>query len=78
MTPQASADPIQAKIMSFMPVMFTFILAWAPSGLVLYWFSNNIVSMAQQIATNKLMKDPVPSGKVAGEKARKRKAKRST
>ena len=41
MTPQTTVDPVQAKIMKFMPVMFTFILAWAPAGLVLYWFSNN-------------------------------------
>ena len=57
MTPQTSADPTQQKIMSFMPVMFTFILAWAPSGLVLYWFSNNLVSMAQQLMTNRFLGD---------------------
>jgi len=57
MTPQTSADPTQQKIMSFMPVMFTFILAWAPSGLVLYWFSNNLVSMAQQLTTNRFLGD---------------------
>jgi YidC/Oxa1 family membrane protein insertase len=43
--------------MSFMPIMFTFILAWAPSGLVLYWFSNNLVSMAQQLTTNRFLGD---------------------
>ena len=53
MTPQTTVDPVQAKILKLMPVMFTFILAWAPAGLVLYWFSNNIVSMVQQILTNK-------------------------
>ena len=57
MTPQTSADPMQQKIMSFMPIMFTFILAWAPSGLVLYWFSNNLVSMAQQLTTNRFLMD---------------------
>ena len=57
MTPQTSADPMQAKIMQFMPIMFTFILAWAPSGLVLYWFSNNLVSMGQQTVTNRFLKD---------------------
>ena len=57
MTPQTSADPTQQKIMSFMPIMFTFILAWAPSGLVLYWFSNNLVSMAQQLTTNRFLGD---------------------
>lgn len=55
MTPQTTADPVQAKIMSFMPIMFTFILALAPSGLVLYWFSNNLVSAGQQIITNRML-----------------------
>jgi YidC/Oxa1 family membrane protein insertase len=55
MTPQTSADPVQAKMMQFMPVIFTFILAWAPAGLVLYWFSNNLVSMGQQVTTNRLL-----------------------
>jgi YidC/Oxa1 family membrane protein insertase len=53
MTPQTTVDPVQAKIMQFMPIMFTFILAWAPAGLVLYWFSNNLVSMVQQVVTNR-------------------------
>ena len=53
MTPQTTVDPVQAKIMQFMPIMFTFILAWAPAGLVLYWFSNNVVSMVQQVVTNR-------------------------
>ncbi len=53
MTPQTTVDPVQAKIMQFMPIMFTFILAWAPAGLVLYWFSNNLVSMLQQVVTNR-------------------------
>ena len=57
MTPQTSADPMQAKIMAFMPVMFTVMLAWAPAGLVLYWFSNNLVSMAQQKITNRILQD---------------------
>jgi YidC/Oxa1 family membrane protein insertase len=53
MTPTTTVDPVQAKIMQFMPVLFTIILAWAPAGLVLYWFSNNLVSMAQQVVTNR-------------------------
>ena len=57
MTPQTAADPMQQKIMSFMPIMFTVILAWAPSGLVLYWFSNNLVSMGQQMLTNRFLKE---------------------
>jgi YidC/Oxa1 family membrane protein insertase len=41
-------DPIQQKIFSWMPVMFTFMLASFPSGLVLYWAWNNILSLLQQ------------------------------
>ena len=49
------AEGMQAKIMMFMPVVFTLILAWAPSGLVLYWFANNLISMGQQAVTIRIM-----------------------
>ena len=49
------AEGMQAKIMMFMPVVFTLILAWAPSGLVLYWFANNLISMGQQAVTTRIM-----------------------
>ena len=41
-------DPIQAKVMLLMPVIFTFMFLWFPAGLVLYWTVNNILSIAQQ------------------------------
>lgn len=41
-------DPMQAKIMKMMPIVFTFMFLWFPSGLVLYWVVNNILSIAQQ------------------------------
>ncbi len=41
-------DPIQAKIMMALPIVFTFFFAFFPSGLVLYWFVNNLLSIAQQ------------------------------
>ena len=41
-------DPMQAKIMQWMPVVFTFFFLWFPAGLVLYWVVNNLLSMAQQ------------------------------
>ncbi|KZZ57589.1 MAG: membrane protein insertase YidC [Oleiphilaceae bacterium] len=41
-------DPMQAKIMKIMPVMMTVFFLWFPSGLVLYWLVNNILSIAQQ------------------------------
>ncbi|KGE04435.1 membrane protein insertase YidC [Pseudohaliea rubra] len=41
-------DPMQAKIMQWLPVVFTFFFLWFPAGLVLYWLVNNLLSMAQQ------------------------------
>ena len=41
-------DPIQAKIFLFMPIMFTFLLARFPAGLVIYWTWNNLLSIIQQ------------------------------
>ncbi|MFV0277539.1 MAG: membrane protein insertase YidC [Parahaliea sp.] len=41
-------DPMQAKIMQWMPVVMTFFFLWFPAGLVLYWVVNNLLSMAQQ------------------------------
>lgn len=41
-------DPMQAKVMKMMPIVFTFMFLWFPSGLVLYWVVNNILSIAQQ------------------------------
>lgn len=41
-------DPVQAKVMMLMPIMFTFMFLWFPSGLVLYWVLNNTLSIAQQ------------------------------
>tara|TARA_R110001592_G_scaffold30652_1_gene109453 strand:- start:8608 stop:10287 length:1680 start_codon:yes stop_codon:yes gene_type:complete len=44
----APPDPMQAKIMKIMPVMMTVFFLWFPSGLVLYWLVNNILSISQQ------------------------------
>jgi YidC/Oxa1 family membrane protein insertase len=52
------ADPVQAKMMMFMPLMFTGMLMWAPSGLVLYWTSSNLWAIGQQTLTNKLIGPP--------------------
>jgi YidC/Oxa1 family membrane protein insertase len=48
-------DPIQAKVMLFMPVMFTFMFLWFPAGLVLYWTVNNVLSIAQQWQINRMI-----------------------
>jgi YidC/Oxa1 family membrane protein insertase len=49
----APGDPLQAKMMMLMPIVFTFIFINFPSGLVLYWFVSNMVSIAQQYYTMK-------------------------
>lgn len=41
-------DPVQAKIMTWMPIAFTVMFLWFPAGLVLYWTVNNLLSIAQQ------------------------------
>jgi YidC/Oxa1 family membrane protein insertase len=41
-------DPVQAKIMMMLPVVFTVFFAFFPAGLVLYWVANNVLSIAQQ------------------------------
>jgi YidC/Oxa1 family membrane protein insertase len=46
-------DPMQAKLMKMLPVIFTFFFLWFPAGLVLYWLVNNILSIAQQWVINK-------------------------
>jgi YidC/Oxa1 family membrane protein insertase len=49
MTPQAPGqDPSQQKMMMFMPLVFGYMFYWFPSGLVLYYLTSNLVSMAQQ------------------------------
>ena len=46
-------DPMQAKLMWFMPLAFGFMFFFFPAGLVLYWLTNNILSIAQQWYINK-------------------------
>ena len=48
----APADPVQAKVMQIMPIMFTVFFAFFPSGLVLYWVTNTLLSIAQQWKIN--------------------------
>lgn len=52
-------DPMQAKIMKMLPIIFTFFFLWFPAGLVIYWVVNNIISVAQQyFITRRIEKDP--------------------
>ncbi len=45
--PMTIQDPMQQKIMQYMPVVFSIFMAWFPSGLVLYWFISNLISITQ-------------------------------
>ena len=47
------ADPMQAKVMKFLPIIFTAFMLFFPAGLVLYWTVNNLFSMTQQYIVNK-------------------------
>ncbi len=42
------ADPMQAQVMKWMPIIFTVFFLWFPAGLVLYWLTNNLLGIAQQ------------------------------
>jgi YidC/Oxa1 family membrane protein insertase len=48
-------DPIQAKVMLYMPIIFSVMFFFFPAGLVLYWVVNNILSIAQQWQINKMI-----------------------
>jgi YidC/Oxa1 family membrane protein insertase len=53
--PMPSTDPMQAKVFAFMPVIMSVTMAWFPAGLVLYWLTNTLLSIAQQYRINKLV-----------------------
>jgi YidC/Oxa1 family membrane protein insertase len=48
-------DPMQAKIMQFMPLVMTGMMAWFPCGLVLYWLTNTLLTIAQQWRVNQVV-----------------------
>jgi YidC/Oxa1 family membrane protein insertase len=58
MTPTTGMDPVQQKMMTMMPVMFTVFFLWVPSGLVVYWLLSNVWTIGQQFLTNKLIGPP--------------------
>jgi len=51
----APPDPMQAKMFAFMPVIMTVMMAWFPAGLVLYWLTNTLLSIAQQWQINRVV-----------------------
>jgi YidC/Oxa1 family membrane protein insertase len=57
MTP-TTADPMQQKMMMFMPLVMMSFFLWAPSGLVLYWTTSNLWAIGQQVLTNRLIGPP--------------------
>ena len=66
----APADPVQAKVMQIMPIMFTAFFAFFPSGLVLYWVTNTLLSIAQQWKINVVVEAEAKAQK-AGKKKKK-------
>jgi len=63
----APPDPVQAKVMMALPVVFTFMFLWFPAGLVLYWVVNNMLSIAQQWVITKRVESGADSGKNAAQ-----------
>ena len=55
-------DPMQAKVMQWMPIIFTFFFLFFPAGLVVYWVSNNILSIAQQWVITRQIENAANNG----------------
>ena len=60
-------DPTQAKMMLMLPVFLTFLFLTFPSGLVLYWLTNNVLTIAQQFITDRYIFKRVPVSSKSGE-----------
>ncbi len=77
----APPDPMQAKIMQFMPLVMTTMMAWFPSGLVLYWLTNTVLSIVQQWRVNQVVQaeaenrgpEPKPASPIKARAARRSK-----
>ncbi|MCB9957101.1 MAG: membrane protein insertase YidC [Rhodospirillaceae bacterium] len=65
----APADPVQQKIFMMLPIVFTFVLARFPAGLVIYWAWNNSLSILQQVVIMKRMGVKIGGGRVARAKS---------
>ena len=75
MTP-TQADPMQQKMMMLMPVIFTGMFLWAPSGLVLYWLTSNVLRIVQTKFTYRVIGSPkVHHPRPAAERRIKQRAK---
>ncbi len=58
MMPMTGVDPVQQKMMLFMPIIFTFLFITSPAGLALYWFASNVLVIGQQLLTNRMIGAP--------------------
>jgi len=73
MMPATGVDPSQQKVMMFMPIMFTFLFLWAPSGVAIYWLVTNVWQIGQQYLTNTIIGPPaVRTVRPAAERRLKR------
>jgi len=75
LAPAAGMDPIQQKMTMLMPVFFTFLFLWCPSGVALYWLVNNVWAIGQQYLTNYMIGPPKIRA-VSGGSATERRMKR--
>lgn len=66
-TPTTFSDPMQEKIMKFLPLIFTVFFIYFPAGLTLYWTINNLCSIAQQYAVNKIFEKQKQQAKAQHE-----------
>jgi YidC/Oxa1 family membrane protein insertase len=66
----AAMDPAQQKVMMIMPVMFTAMMAFSPSGVVLYWFVSNLWAIGQQYFTNWVIGPPPTPAPVASRRVK--------
>jgi YidC/Oxa1 family membrane protein insertase len=76
LAPAAGMDPIQQKMTMLMPVFFTFLFLWYPSGVALYWLINNVFAIGQQYMTNYMIGPPKVRPAVSGGTATERRMKR--
>ena len=72
MTPQAGVDPMQQRMMMFMPVVLIFVFVSTPSGALIYWLVGNVWRMAQMKLTNYIHPPKVHVIRPAAERRAKR------
>ena len=63
----AAGDPMQRRLFMMMPVIFTVLFLKFPSGLVLYWLTNNVLTIIQQVIYNRIRDKDASSGSANGK-----------